>query len=250
MTKLEVQSKVMPITAEKKIQWIPFNEELVVYKEQLIFNTEVFTDIEGIALKEDVLNAHHLNHIKEYSVEEGANKISYHLFTKDCLEFIRKNPLSYKDNAPAMYKMLVDNPFTFVEANGIEDLVLLHVDFGNYRVYDINYNLVPQAIYFSYFGQNIDNYYYDLDEFLSVLKNRNDINIFPDRNGKEIKDIDWFNSEDHRSKHIEFIWSPTAEDYAKIQNYWKEYDRYKLIVEEIFGMKQLEYFEEEPLEDE
>lgn len=248
MTNSLTQEKVIPFTARKKVQWLPISGEIVAFKEDILFNNELFSSKEGIALLSDVENAHHLNEIPHFKKEIAGRSSEFVLFKSSFLEFVRKNPLNVNKNAELAFDLLIDNPFTYLQSNNVEDVVILCVDFGNYQVYNVNGDLMPQGIYFGYISQHIDNYHYDLEVLLAAIKDRSDIEIIkapPSVIHGEgfIKRIPSYNSEEGKNLWIEFIWSPSDEDFEKIKvNLEDRYNRYENIVSKIFGIEKIQKF--------
>lgn len=66
-----------------------------------------------------------------------------------------------------------------------------------------------------YLTGNISESHFDLDEFLELLKNRDDIVFLKEA---KIENIPYYNAEECRSKTINFIWYPKEEDYNKCLN--------------------------------
>jgi hypothetical protein len=71
---------------------------------------------------------------------------------------------------------------------------------------------MPRALRYNYIEAKIDNENYDLSGVLSTIKKRPDVKIIS--NG--IIDIPWYNSEEDRTKQIEFVWYPTVRVYRNI----------------------------------
>lgn len=248
MTNSLTQEKVIPFTAEKKVKWLPISEEIVAFKEDILFNNELFSSKEGLALLSDVENAHHLNEIPHLKKQINGRNSEFGLFKKSFLEFIRSNPLNVNKNAELGFDMLIDKPFSYLQTHSVEDITILFVDYGDNSVYDVNAKLQPQGIYFGYISQHIDNYHYNLEKLLSAIKERSDIEIMKAPHSTIygegfIKKIPSYNSEPDRNLWIEFIWSPSDADFEKIKvDLDDRYNRYELIVSKIFGIEKIKTY--------
>jgi len=113
---------------------------------------------------------------------------------------------------------------------GINNLVT--PDWGNYIAYDVHGNLLPTAVVMSYIDGYIDNGHYNLKRAAEHLLSRSDVTVFKDRTrtranpdeaattvAEAISAIPYYNASSERSQHIEFCWSPSAEDFKRMINH-------------------------------
>lgn len=86
---------------------------------------------------------------------------------------------------------------------------------SGHMVFDLADRLLPMAIRFDYINGGITNEDYDLDQVVSVLKQNQQVRGLSD-DVIETSDIPWYNRESHRSKAVEFVFSPTQEQMQQI----------------------------------
>lgn len=244
MTVLKTEEILIPITAEKKVSYVHLVQDLVAFKEDLIFNGEVLTSTEGIALKSKVMQATALKSVEPFKKNIKGTSNEVVLFNKEVLSFVLKNPLTVKDNTRNAFQMIIKNPYTYLKEHQVEDVVPLFIDGGSYELFDLEGELVRQGIYFGYISQNVTNYYYNLGDFLTAIENREDIVIDMTRTSswKEpaaIKEIPYYNSNQYSTHFIEFIWTPTVEDFEKVKGLIVDrvHNRFEVIISTIFGVK-------------
>ncbi len=113
-------------------------------------------------------------------------------------------------------------PFTeFFEGEAkVEDLMFL--GFSDHSAYDVYENPIAQAISFNYMSGQMDNENYKLATAYKILKDDPRI-VFVSDDGSHFKkelgpqDIPYYNRTDECSRHLPFIYTPTDEEYSKLQ---------------------------------
>lgn len=93
------------------------------------------------------------------------------------------------------------------------------------------------GIYMDYIYAGITEKNYDLNELLTVLKERDDIHFI---NGPNIDEIPYYNATEEEMQTIEFLWYPTEEEY---KTYLKDGGTFgaDTIPTKVFGVKRKEY---------
>lgn len=247
--------KEITYQVKREIEWLPVNDELnvVAFQERIYMGGKLTEEKEGLATLDQIEDRKLDTPIERFRKPLAINgenpNLPASLYRKKVREVLRRNLMGSTEGLNNIQKELISKPYTYVKANGLEDVELLFFNYGNHAVYDTNGKLLPKAIYFDYISGHVDNYYYDLEEFYKALAKRNDIDFVTERRREKeiIKEIPYYNAEPHRNKCIEFVWFPTPEDFEKIIPEFSKnsFDRFKNIIEIVFGVKQREADEDE-----
>ncbi len=108
--------------------------------------------------------------------------------------------------------------------SGVGTLVELVHDCHMLR--NIDGDVLPVAIHFDYIQSNLSNNRYYMRKTLDHLAARDDI-LWLDGRGREgepeILDIPHYNRDRDRDRYLEFMWTPTVEDYRRMWDQCTEY---------------------------
>lgn len=234
---------------KREIEWLPLIDELdaVAYIERKYEDGVLTHEQEGIATLAEIESRTINTPIKHLRIEVPMNgkmqEVPLNLYVKGAREIFRRNHMGDEKGMKNIQKAYINSPYTHLKENGPDSAEALLLYYAANAVYDLEGKMLPKAVYFDYITAHIDNAYYDLEEFHKALMGRNDIEFIHDRYGKsDIKDIPYFNAEEGRDRCMEFFWYPSDEDFAKVREEFDKnsFDRYKNIIEIVFGVKTLE----------
>jgi len=210
-------------TTKREIEYLPIINEFYAYKEKIIIGNNKPIIKEGITI----------NIIDSIQQEEPIIQSEYNLYEENILEFARSNLFGHVKTWEKFMEYKIKNPFTYFQENNLSQVKLLYLRSYDHTIRDINNKKLPTAIYFDYIEAGIHDGDYDLKEVLDILKERNDIIFLKDG----IISIPYYNSDEERNEYLEFIWTPSNEDFDKIAECVNSWDRYNKIKTEIFGLK-------------
>lgn len=148
-----------------------------------------------------------------------------------------------KGNGLNIWKQWSENP-----AMSLDGLVQL--DHSTHRVYDRYGQPLPVMVAVDYISGGISESTYDMEKLYEHLVSRSDIRVAPGRS-RNFHDVDtWedakdfndavyhipdYNQEEGRETSLQFIWIPTAEDFAKLADHGNLDLQYHLMNSNILG---------------
>ena len=100
-----------------------------------------------------------------------------------------------------------------------DDNILVRFDTNSHMLFDTNDDPIPLAMHFDYIDAQMSNGKYDLEAVLEHLL-KNDRITFTDE--PKVLDVPYYNNESGCRKFLDFMWSPTQEDYIKLWEWCKE----------------------------
>jgi hypothetical protein len=197
--------KEINYTVNRTIDSIQVSDNIFIYKDEIVINNEkILKKQEGFATKEDLENV-------DTNEPISNNLIEWNLYKFGFMELWRSN--LRHENFKILNKYIINNPYSYVKINGIENLELLRYIYRSEHFYNIHNEKQPQAMFFDYTTANVSNEIYDLERSYEILRNRKDIKLFGG-----IKKIHYCNITEEKDMYLEFIWMPTNEDFIKVDN--------------------------------
>lgn len=246
--------KEITYQVKREIEWLPLIEDanVVAFIDRTYEDGKLTNEQEGIATISEIESRTMNVPIKNFRIEVPMNgkmqEVPLNLYKKGAREIFRRNHMGDTEGMKKIQDTYIKKPYSHIKEHGLAGAEALLLYYAGHAVYDLEGKMLPKAVYFDYIHANVDNAYYDLEEFHKALAKRKDIEFIHDRYGKsDIKDIPYYNSEEGRNKCMEFFWYPSDEDFAKIRQEFDKhtFDRYKNIIEITFGVKMLGPKEEE-----
>lgn len=216
--------KLIEYKVKREISKIKISHDISAYKEQIYIDDKLFKTNEGLANNVILDNL-------DSNISIDSSK--YRLYKAEILEELR-NTLLFHDYK-SIDKFEIENPYSYISINGLKDSITLYVNYSNYNIYNLNGEQCPKAFRFDYNSGSVNNENYNLEEFLEVIKKREDILLYKD----EIQDIPYYNTDEDCYEHIEFNWIPSNEDFNKVSN-MDNYRAHKYIIKEIFKINSIQ----------
>lgn len=210
------------ILQTRAISTLPELKDVYAYRIRYFMNNNILDEKQGLATS-DVLKVY---------LETGKWQGDFYgnLVRVNSLNDILKDPreeFKIKDIVilnPYECGEVIDEKKLFTIIKPVPEDITIYDYLGDYH---------SMGIFMDY-RVGIDDWHYDLDEFLEVIKGRDDI-IF-DRFIPVVEDIHYFNITSKRKKTISFWWTPSEEDYHKVFES-KSTTPVSLVPELIFGIK-------------
>lgn len=113
----------------------------------------------------------------------------------------------------ALSSLVSKTPFTdTVSGRFPRELLYVYDDFNSHMLFDERKEPLPVALFMEYISGNICNDRFDLKKVFEILSQRDDV-----ENLEEIR-IPYYNAEEGRDQAVQFIWTPSVEDYRRC---WK-----------------------------
>ena len=226
------------IMAKQEIETVKFNDIFSLYK--------VTTTVgEQVSIKTGICENTELEDLKNTpETFNSENTKGYYIFKKETPEIVRTDFHEFSKNF-AEYNMKVLELMNNIENLGdFSDYVILKYDTYTDLLYEYGKETaMPKSIYFDYINGCFSNEYYNLEECLTILKSRTDIKIFTDKHGygRLIQDVPYYNqNENNNRQFIDFVWQPTQEDWEKVVNNIKDYNRCETILKKVFKFERKE----------
>lgn len=184
------------------VNHVPFNDELVAYRceltdEQDSANKQVW---EGITEKDNLPSQENQMPSTRYGC----------VLKKDAIEKARIYGWSSFSGNFEMTDNISDQPFTNLDNENYERILLKH---DCHMLFDASGKVLPVAKHLDYMSGYINNSKYDLKIALEHLKKHPHVRFKNDTD--EILDIPYYNAEKHKSKYLDFMWTPDQETYAR-----------------------------------
>ena len=203
----------------RKIDWIHMVNDLYVFKEDLYYDDKLINSIEGISTLKDLESLGTFDQIKPYKIDFKTKsgekvKIPAVLYHDHFREVLRNYPFGYTEAEKSVDTNRIKKPFSYIKEHGYHVGVgVYYFYYGNHEFYDIDMNLIPQAIHFDYIVGGMHDGLYDLNAVLDILKKRSDIR-WTDK--PEIEKIPYYNADSYHKFCLDFYWTPTDDDFKKI----------------------------------
>jgi hypothetical protein len=200
------------------------NSELLLYIDELYAGEEIIKRNTGFNFKEEIDKVDNtLNTIKRTITYNNKPLTPFLITKKDLNDYLDGN-IRYLTNEV----MLIPDEDNYNDENNT--IVLLY--FADDRLYDIQFNLIPQAIVIDYINSNLTNGKYNLEDCIEALKN--DERII--NKELKIKDIPEYNRAEN-SQYIPITCRLNVENYTKFKNmeYTKRFD---YVIDECLGLKE------------
>lgn len=132
---------------------------------------------------------------------------------------------------------------------------LVELDHSSHTIRDRHGNTLPVGIMFDYINSHIDESNYDLPKLFEHLSAREDVLVMVGDGDIRSKPQDWekaknfkqalfkipyYNAEPGRTRSIQFIWQPSAEDYRKVLDKDNGMRHWKIIESDVLGIRQFQ----------
>ena len=211
-------------------------------------NNELKSEIEYITSKE---NAKKIIFVREKISDEAIScKKMPKMYDRKILEELRNKLLYCID----FNKYQIEKPYSYTKLNkkqNLDDVILLTFYHKKKLVTMIDGTIIPMAIYFDSFAQNITDEYYDIDKVSTILRLRSDIEfLYFDNDERKVtrQEVSFLNKQKKIiTMIVPFIWKPTDMDFKRYIDFYrntKSMDGYKqefincnnFIINEIFGL--------------
>lgn len=211
-------------------------------------NNKLKSEIEYITNKE---NAKKIIFIRNKITDESIScKNMPKMYKREIFEELRNKLLYCID----FDKYQIKKPYSYLKLNkenNLDNIVLLNYNQKKKIITNSNGNMVPTALYFDSFSQNITDEYYDINKVSTILRLRSDIEfLYFDNDKKQITRQEVAFENDKKkviTMIIPFIWKPTDVDFKRYIDFYynmKNMDGYKqefincnsFIINEIFGL--------------
>ena len=164
-------------TTEYNIETISLFNDFLIYKTNKTIQT---------TYKKKTISFEGIAHKKNISDKKVDFKCLFKAYKKEILEIINKN--IFNENLYLEY--LIEEPFSFIEKNSLEDIVLLKIDTYEQKIYD-PHREIPTAFMFDNINGNITDRKYDLNKVIEKLSDKQkkyfDVQIFIKKSSKDEK---------------------------------------------------------------
>lgn len=211
---LDVDQK---INLEYKVQAIEVEKEFIAVKQKVFMDGNLYSEQEYITTKEHTKEIKFIHsHIKKPIIHiEDMPK----LYKKTVIEEIRKVPY-YNIN---FSEFEIKNPFSYVQEYGNDNCVLLYCNNAEFKVTNIDGDLLPLAIFFDGESNGLTDEIYNIRQVGYLLRHRSDISFQIENKNDSVlktikrKEISRFHPPTVKevSVLLPFIWSPSNADWLK-----------------------------------
>lgn len=225
---MDVITKDIEYSIERKIEAIKLNESMYCFKEirkigeNIIFEDEGFTDSINVKNNEDIIHLKGITLMKREVLDINKNEVGgfYALDSTKQKELVEYNPFSYITS----------------HQNWAKDYLILdyHIASGDLRTLDGDY--YPKKLFFNYF-ECLTNEYYDLETLFEYLKTKEGDNLKLTSDG--VISIPYYNCHHGINKQICFEYIPTSVEYNHYKKDLKliDWDIKNKILEELGVLK-------------
>lgn len=202
---------------------IEYNLSYEQYKDKDIYyykvssNSLLFNGFSGFTNKEGI--------DKLIDGKRNIDSFNYTLGIKDNIENFRK--MNFYDAYDILNKMKIN-----ISNLNNENYELFRVEGNSHSIFDIDGNLLPKFLNLNKPLYLINNQYFDLNEVLDIVSNderfianKHDSRyekIENSKNGFNITNIPYYNSEESRNKYLNIGFIPNNDDWDKLINIAKE----------------------------
>jgi hypothetical protein len=241
--------KEISYTTRRTINWLPIKGDLVAYIHHKFLDDKLISTDEGITTLrfiEDVEGNQGIIHPN--AIIRGEVKGKYTLYKKEVRDVVRRYPYGWDKLFAGLKEMHIDNPYSYLQENSYETVELLHYSGHDGNLYDMTKTAQPKAIHFEYISAHMNNRRYDLEEVVRTLEKRDDI-IWVDQrktweklgeDGSKIQSIPYYNAEEDMTHCLDFIWTPSDEDFKKVlDDIHSSHRRYDAICSKVLGLTKL-----------
>lgn len=205
------------INLEYSIQALEIEKDFIAIKQKVFVDTNLYSEQEYITTKQEAKDIQFIHsHIKTPVIHtESMPK----LYKKELVEKLRKTP--YYDIDFSEYE--IKTPYSYVLEYGNDSCVLLYCNNADFKVKNIDGNLLPLAIFFDGESNGLTDEIYNIRQVGYLLKHRSDITFqIKDKKDSVLKtitrrEISKFHPPTTKqvSVLLPFIWSPSNEDWLK-----------------------------------
>lgn len=229
---LNINTETKNITAEVQIITAEIFAGIYAYNTKITLGTKTMNKF-GICLEKE------MPMLKTQPETFESELSDYNVFPRTVID--KMHTLSRGEAIDLIYK----NKIKISEIIGDKDFdpqlhFLAKVDALNDETYEYGSEIpLKHGMYFDYIN-GINNEKYNIEKALHILQSRNDIIILKDKYaGLVIQSIPYYNATETCSHFIEFIWTPSDEDWI---NYWKNiyplgwYKRENYVLNTFFGI--------------
>jgi len=225
----------MKITTKTTVKTVVVKEGIIYLNKFFTVTKETITEKTNRTGKTKEIVSEYL----KYTGKQNTKNLFFALVEKNCLDIILNN-----DFSTAMDKLIkgqkeIKKPFTFIQENGVDSVMVLGVQHSNHTFYDENLEYIPTLICFDYITARTNNYNYDLKLMQKALEQRTDITFITDKQGNIIKEIPHYNADFECFECIEFLWKPNSLKEYKMFIEQEYHNRYDQIIEKIFKLNRL-----------
>lgn len=230
---MNINTTNLEINARITVEYVKFNNKFFLYKINTILGKNI-TNTYGICEKEKLPEL-------LANPEIFKPNFVFRLFTADVPEVIRTDYHAFQKNYDKFIPKISDIFEELPKLENLSDYVILIYDVNSELMFEVGSDKpLPKSIYFDYINGWMDNEHYNLNEVLKVLEARDDVVIDTVREAK-IQYVPYYNqNEDGTRQFISFCWQPKEEDWNKISEHIRKYERYNIILKEIFGFTKIE----------
>jgi len=150
-----------------------------------------------------------------------------YLGDQNMLDIIGKHFYGSREFEPLLQEYEKCDPW---EVASTRDVVLVRFDPRDHSWLNFNGDFLPQGILYTYMNGNMHNGHYDLNKVLEVLRKDNRV-VFKDLERRSyqpvsaedrILSIPYYNISESHSQFLSFVYTPTAEDMVKINEWYRE----------------------------
>ena len=144
--------------------------------------------------------------------------------TPEFREFVRTQGWADSENFVRLVQAVSDPYTRLVEGTLSRDDVVV-LEMSGHMLFDVDGAVLPCAVHFDYSDGRMENTQYDLKKALALLQGRADVRFGGD-DGDKIQRIPHYNASRMRHSFIDFVWTPSVEDYRRMWEKCLSYDRY------------------------
>lgn len=228
--------KEKEIVTKQIIEHINYNDIFSLYKIKMVTGEQTSYRY-GLCFNSEITE---LEKNPEIFISKAKN---FNLWKKETPDVIRTD-YHFFQKEYSKHKIQIDDIFDKIETlNDFSDYIILKYESDNELLFEYQKDIpLPKSIYFDYITGNMSNEYHNLEECLTLLKNRTDIEIFTDKHGygRLIQDVPYYNqNEEGNRRYIEFVWKPTQQDWEKLYTECfktNPYNRYEYIKKNILNL--------------
>ncbi len=237
--------RVLEWGVRRVIDTVPIVGDYVAYRERICIGGGLPQEKEGVTtnqmiwvqLDEPIVNVK--TTLRKHVEGE------YALYKSSLRETVRTTLWSSEGFTKQWEESLIKNPYTYITEKGMEGVELLCASWYDHNLYDLGKVVQPKAMHFDYINAHMNNRCYNLEEVVKVLEKRNDIVWLDSRRPWErnsddrIFNIPYYNAEEGYTHYLEFMWTPTDEDFAKVRDRIHDMGRHDAVCKDVFGLTKL-----------
>jgi len=213
-------------TDDYTLNYLPVNHGLCVF-EITVISTITTTNTKGTAKTKQETNIisgfqreDYLKKTKPKNIQKlsSINEKYLQLVDNSFFDSVKNTPLH--KILDATWGGLSNNPYQdFVKSNGALSIILFKRSSHTFFMGDET--IIPTMIYFDYMHGSIDNFNYDLDKALPILKNNQNIIFLRDG----VQEIAYYNASRSRNITLEFNWyTDSIEDFSAMRLATRNFD--------------------------